>query len=119
MCCGCRLCIELILLFCPRYYKGKGVLLEVCNQVRGSVVNTPDVQAGLYLSLLEQTWRIGCMCMTAGATAGTSCVSSRSPLYLIICEAGTQQAEPCSKRGNAVRRLSLQRATARDLRAVS
>lgn len=27
-----RLCIELILLFCPRYYSGKGVLLEVCNQ---------------------------------------------------------------------------------------
>jgi hypothetical protein len=32
----CRLCIELILLFCPRYYDGKGVLLEVCNQVGGS-----------------------------------------------------------------------------------
>ncbi len=30
----CRLCIELILLFCPRHYDGKGVLLEVCNQVR-------------------------------------------------------------------------------------
>lgn len=48
-CCPiCRLCIELILLFCPRYYKGKGVLLEVCNQVRGNMLSATCAHAGWY-----------------------------------------------------------------------
>lgn len=33
MSCTTRLCTELIILFCPRYYDDKGVLLELCNKV--------------------------------------------------------------------------------------
>ena len=29
---GCRLCVELLILFCPRVYAKQGILLEYCDK---------------------------------------------------------------------------------------